>query len=178
MSIIVCLLREVEHAVFCVPALWLIENLVSSFSQPISNQSNRMCQMTRVFPPSAPVTFAILERKGNWTDLTVAKNCGTVTRDRKGNWPIADHLVPSNDPRNNFGTHFCSSSPPFSKVANAWDVIDLWQSKLLYMLLFNFVLGLSFIFFQTHYHIIIIHFHTQKQEKTKFKPRIKLNHNI
>ena len=128
------------------PCDWL-KTSCQSFSQPISNQSNRTCQMTRVFPPSAPVTFAILERKGNWTDLTVAKNCGTVTRDRKGNWPIADQLVPINDPRNNFGTHFCHSSPPFSKVANAWDVIDLRQSKLLYMLLFNFILGLSFISF-------------------------------
>ena len=35
-----------------------------------------------------------------------------------------------------------------------------------------------FVLFQTHYHIIIIHFHTQKQKKTKFQPRIKLKHNI
>ena len=36
----------------------------------------------------------------------------------------------------------------------------------------------SFLLFQTHYHVIIIHFHTQKQKKRKFEPRIKLNHNI
>ena len=29
------------------------------------------------------------------------KTSGTVTRDRKKNWPIADEHVPSNDPRNN-----------------------------------------------------------------------------
>ena len=36
----------------------------------------------------------------------------------------------------------------------------------------------SFLLFQTHYHVIIIHYHTQKQNKRKFEPRIKLNHNI
>ena len=35
----------------------------------------------------------------------------------------------------------------------------------------------SFLLFQTHYHVIIIHYHTQKQKKRKFEPRIKLNHN-
>ena len=44
------------------------------------------------------------------------------------------------------------------------------------MLWFNFILGLIFIFFCLQ--IIIIHYHTQKQNKIKFKPRIKLNHNI
>ena len=34
-----------------------------------------------------------------------------------------------------------------------------------------------FLLFQAHY-VFIIHYHTQKQKKTKFKPRIKLNHNI
>ena len=43
------------------------------------------------------------------------------------------------------------------------------------MLWFNFILGLSFIFFC--FKLIIIHYHTQKQKKIKFKPRIKLNHN-
>ena len=37
---------------------------------------------------------------------------------------------------------------------------------------------ISFLLFQTHYHVIIIHYHTQKQKKRKFEPRIKLNHNI
>ena len=36
----------------------------------------------------------------------------------------------------------------------------------------------SFLLFQTHYHVIIIHYHTQKQKKRKFEPRIKLNYNI
>ena len=36
----------------------------------------------------------------------------------------------------------------------------------------------SFLLFQAHYHVIIIHYHTQKQKKRKFKPMIKLNHNI
>ena len=36
----------------------------------------------------------------------------------------------------------------------------------------------SFLLFQTHYHVIIIHYHTQKQKERKFEPRIKLNHNI
>ena len=40
---------------------------------------------------------------------------------------------------------------------------------------FNFILGLNFIFFC--FKLIIIHYHTQKQKKIKFKPRIKLNHN-
>ena len=44
----------------------------------------------------------------------------------------------------------------------------------LYMLWFNFILGLNFIFFC--FKLIIIHYHTQKQKKIKFKPRIKLNH--
>ena len=36
----------------------------------------------------------------------------------------------------------------------------------------------SFLLLQTHYHVIIIHYHTRKQKKRKFEPRIKLNHNI
>ena len=36
----------------------------------------------------------------------------------------------------------------------------------------------SFLLFQAHYHVIVIHYHTQKQKKRKFKPMIKLNHNI
>ena len=45
-----------------------------------------------------------------------------------------------------------------------------------HMLWFNFILGLNFIFLC--FKFIIIHYHTQKQRKTKFKPRIKLNYNI
>ena len=36
------------------------------------------------------------------------------------------------------------------------------------MLWFKF----SFLLFQTQYHVIIIHYHTQKQKKRKFEPRI------
>ena len=43
----------------------------------------------------------------------------------------------------------------------------------IYMLWFNFVLGLNFISF-----VSIIHYHTPNPRKIKFKARIKLNHNI
>ena len=43
------------------------------------------------------------------------------------------------------------------------------------MLWFSFILGLNVIFLC--FKLIIIHHHTQKQKKIKFKPRIKLNHN-
>ena len=36
------------------------------------------------------------------------------------NWPIADRRVPSNDPRNNCGTHFGASPLLFSKVAHSF----------------------------------------------------------
>ena len=48
--------------------------------------------------------------------------------------------------------------------------------ELLCMSWFNFILGLNFLFFC--FKLIIIHYHTQKQRKIKFKPRIKLNHNM
>ena len=44
------------------------------------------------------------------------------------------------------------------------------------MLWFNFILGSNFIFLC--FKLIIIHYHTKKQRKIKFEPRIKLNHNI
>ena len=44
------------------------------------------------------------------------------------------------------------------------------------MFWFNFILGLNFTFFC--FKLIVIHYHTQKQKKIAFKPRIKLNHNI
>ena len=43
------------------------------------------------------------------------------------------------------------------------------------MLWFNFILGLNFIFFC--FKLIIKYYHTQKQKKIEFKPRIELNHN-
>ena len=41
---------------------------------------------------------------------------------------------------------------------------------------FSFILGLNFIFLC--FKVIIIHYHTPKQKKRKFKPRIKLDNNI
>ena len=45
-----------------------------------------------------------------------------------------------------------------------------------YMLWFNFILVLNFIFLC--FKLIIVRYHTQNQRKTNFKPRVKLNHNI
>ena len=45
-----------------------------------------------------------------------------------------------------------------------------------YILGFNSILGLNFIFFS--FKLIIIHYHDPKQRQIIFKPRIKLNHNI
>ena len=33
------------------------------------------------------------KKEGNWVELTFAKTCGTVTRDREKNWPIADRYL-------------------------------------------------------------------------------------
>ena len=46
----------------------------------------------------------------------------------------------------------------------------------MYMLWFKIILGLNFI--SLCFKLIIIHYHTPKQREMKFKPRIKLNHNI
>ena len=45
-----------------------------------------------------------------------------------------------------------------------------------YMLWFNFILGLNFNFLCLK--LIIIHYHTPKQRKIKFKRRTKVNHNL
>ena len=44
------------------------------------------------------------------------------------------------------------------------------------MLWFNFFYGLNFI--SLCYKLIIMHYHTPKRREIRFKPRIKLNHNI
>ena len=44
------------------------------------------------------------------------------------------------------------------------------------MLWFNFILGLNFT--SLCFKLIIIYYHAPKQREIKFKPRIKLNHNI
>ena len=46
----------------------------------------------------------------------------------------------------------------------------------MYMLWFNFTHGLNFI--SLGFKLIFICYHTQKQREIKFKPRVKLNHNI
>ena len=46
----------------------------------------------------------------------------------------------------------------------------------MYLLWFNFILGLIFI--SLCFKLIITHYHAQKQREIKIKPRIKLNHNI
>ena len=46
-----------------------------------------------------------------------------------------------------------------------------------HMLLFNFILGLIFIFLCSRLISCIVHFYSQKQRKIKIKPRIKQNHN-
>ena len=54
------------------------------------------------------------------------------------------------------------------------NVVCQFSLALMAMLWFNFILGLPFIFLC--FKLIIIHYHTPKQRKIKFKPRIKLNH--
>ena len=61
-------------------------------------------------------------------------------------------------------------------MERAWVTQRGRKISLLYVLWFNFILGLNFIFFC--FKLIIIYYHTQKQKKIKFKPRIKLKHNI
>ena len=49
------------------------------------------------------------KKEGNLVNLTLAKTYGTVTKD----WEKTDWRVPSNNPRNNCGTHFRSRSLVF-----------------------------------------------------------------
>ena len=51
---------------------------------------------------------------------------------------------------------------------------ELSWHKRMSMLWFNFILGSNFIFLC--FKLVIIHYNTQKQKKTKFEPKIKLNH--
>ena len=66
------------------------------------------------------------KRQGDLVEFTFAKTSGTVTRDWRKIWPIADRHLPSNDPRNNCGTHFGSSPLPLSKVANRSTAQSRW----------------------------------------------------
>ena len=69
-------------------------------------------------------------------------------------------------------------------LANANFKLNMKQQELIkadlnppiFMLWFNFILGLIFISFC--FKLIIIHYHAQKQWKIKIKPRIKLNNNM
>ena len=45
-------------------------------------------------------------------------------------WPITDHPVPSNNFRNNCGTHFCSNSRLVSKVGNFSSVLTLMHRQI------------------------------------------------
>ena len=77
----------------------------------------------------------------------------------------------------------CMYLPLLCLVKNIRDVSHVSLGKetfiagscYIYMLWFNFILGSNFIFLC--FKLIIIHYHTQKQRKIKFEPRIKLNHN-
>ena len=64
-------------------------------------------------------------------------------------------------------THQWGKSVIFYRVCNALTMYVLW---------FNFILGLNFIFFCLWVWQCMIM--SLKQKKIKFKPRIKLNHNI
>ena len=52
----------------------------------------------------------------------------------------------------------------------------LLRSIRVYMVWFNFILRLNFIFLC--FRLISIHYYTPKQREIKFEPRIKVNHNI
>ena len=88
------------------------------------------------------------------------------------------------DKENAFLFHIPSRSPDFFQVLNVVNNFITYAGNpyryiswvSLYMLWFNFILGSNFIFLC--FKLIITHYHTQKQRKIKFEPRIKLNHNI
>ena len=74
--------------------------------------------------------------------------------------------------------HHKKTTQVVKKISPALTVRTWWfvHLDILYMLWFSFILGLHFIFLC--FKLIIIHYHTPKQRKIKFKPRMKLNHNI
>jgi len=88
--------------------------------------------ISSVFGLRADVSkFPILEKEGNWGELTFAKTSGTVTRDNEKNWPIVDQRVHSYDPRNNRETHF----GPSSLLVLKWRIGD---ARRLFRVLFHF----------------------------------------
>ena len=66
----------------------------------------------------------------------------------------------------------------YSSCMNGLNVVATKQACVYVVVQFYPWFKFSFLLFQTHYHVIIIHYHTQKQKKREFEPRIKLNHNI
>ena len=62
----------------------------------------------------------LLKKRRKQGRVTFAKASGAVSRDTGKNEPIADRLVPSNDPRNTCGTYFGSRSLPAFKVTNSF----------------------------------------------------------
>ena len=91
-------------------------------TNPIWVIKTRLCLQYTGSPAAvtqAPQDNGMMGKKqGNLANLTFAKAYGTVNRDREKNWPIADWRVSNNNPRNNCGTHFGSSSLVVSKVVN------------------------------------------------------------
>ena len=77
----------------------------------------------------------------------------------------------------NFSTHEDSVAKAlhrFGKVIlrqSTWVLVLYWH---VYVVKFNFILGSNLFSFVSNSYITI----PQKQKKTKFEPRIKLNHNI
>ena len=72
--------------------------------------------------PSFAFSFATLEKRGKLGRVNFRKEFWVFFQ----NWPIADRRVPSNAPGNNCGTHFCSSFPLVSKVANHLFQRNIW----------------------------------------------------
>ena len=64
--------------------------------------------------PSAFVNLKLRRKLGR---LNFGKDFWDCFQEQGKNWPIADRRVPSNNPRNNCGTFFGSSSLVVSKVA-------------------------------------------------------------
>ena len=61
------------------------------------------------------------------------------------------------------------------KLEKSW---NFCKKGIRYILWFSFILGLNYFISLCFKLVIYIHYHTQKQTEIKFKPSIKLNHNI
>ena len=64
--------------------------------------------------PSGPKSFRAFQETGPWGRVNFRKDFWDCYWRQGKSWPMADQLVPSNDPWNNFTTHFGSSSLLFS----------------------------------------------------------------